>query len=281
MAAADYLIADYWVWGKMIENLADVGYDTSMLFMAAYDWRLSCQKLEMRDAYFSRLKNEIELLHKHHGEKVVVLSHSMGGLVFTYFMQWVESAYGGNGGASWIDTHLEAFVNIGGAMLGVPKTVSSLLSGEMKDTADLNSVLVYIKENLVSNLDLLRLFRSFGSLPSMLPKGGTAIWGNLTHAPEDKYHNTSLGVILDFRSFSESAPESVPHHIRTQQQRFRPEYRDTIATDIVDDVGLLVCVVAASEPTNSLPSLTHSPSRPLSLPHSCRWMPPMSHALPV
>jgi hypothetical protein len=41
----------------------------------------------------------------------------------------------------------------------------------MRDTAELNSVLQFIKENLLSKNDLLHMFRSFGSLPSMFPKG--------------------------------------------------------------------------------------------------------------
>ena len=41
--AADYVVGGYWVWSKMIENLADIGYDPSNMHMAAYDWRLPAQ----------------------------------------------------------------------------------------------------------------------------------------------------------------------------------------------------------------------------------------------
>jgi len=45
---------------KIIENLAVVNYDTNNLYLAPYDWRLSCWNLEERDGYFSKLQNTIE-----------------------------------------------------------------------------------------------------------------------------------------------------------------------------------------------------------------------------
>ena len=48
LGAADYLVGGYWVWGKIIANLADVGYDPSNMHMAAYDWRLAFPDLERR-----------------------------------------------------------------------------------------------------------------------------------------------------------------------------------------------------------------------------------------
>ena len=39
--AADFFITGYWIWNKILENLATIGYDPSNAFTAAYDWRLS------------------------------------------------------------------------------------------------------------------------------------------------------------------------------------------------------------------------------------------------
>src|SRR4051812_39420315 len=83
--------------------------------------------------------------------KVVMINHSMGALVSLYFFKWVESPRGGNGGrlfslffrlafallnlcvmvstAKWIEDHVDSLVNIGGPLLGVPKSISALLSG--------------------------------------------------------------------------------------------------------------------------------------------------------
>lgn len=116
-------------------------------------------------------KSTIEHLAGAWKKKVAVVGHSMGNNVFLYFLRWVESPLGGNGGPSWTENYVDTFMNIGGPLLGVPKTMSTLVSGEMKDTAELNAVLQYIKENLLSKEDLVKIFRSFGSLPSMVPIG--------------------------------------------------------------------------------------------------------------
>ncbi len=49
---------------KIVENLAVINYDTNNLYLAPYDWRLSCYNLEERDGYFSRLKSTIEGLRQ-------------------------------------------------------------------------------------------------------------------------------------------------------------------------------------------------------------------------
>lgn len=78
MEAADYFITGYWVWAKVIENLATIGYDTNNMHFASYDWRLSFSNLEVRDGYFSKLKHTIELSKKQSGQKSVIITHSMG-----------------------------------------------------------------------------------------------------------------------------------------------------------------------------------------------------------
>ncbi|EIE87807.1 hypothetical protein RO3G_12518 [Rhizopus delemar RA 99-880] len=127
--AADYFITGYWVWAKVIENLAAIGYDTNNMHFASYDWRLSFSNLEVRDGYFSKLKNTIELSKKQTGYKTVIITHSMGGTMFPYFLKWVESKDHGQGGSRWVNDHIESFINIGAPLLGVPKAITSLLSG--------------------------------------------------------------------------------------------------------------------------------------------------------
>ncbi|KAG6899423.1 hypothetical protein C0993_010390 [Termitomyces sp. T159_Od127] len=58
--AASSFVQGYWIWSKIVENLAVVNYDTNNLYLASYDWRLSYYNLEERDGYFSRLKVTIE-----------------------------------------------------------------------------------------------------------------------------------------------------------------------------------------------------------------------------
>ena len=58
--------------------IAAVGYDSNMMYLASYDWRLSYSNLEVRDNFFTKLKIQIELNMKLHGKKTVVMAHSMG-----------------------------------------------------------------------------------------------------------------------------------------------------------------------------------------------------------
>jgi phospholipid:diacylglycerol acyltransferase len=52
--AASTFVPGYWIWTKVIENLACLNYDTNNMILASYDWRLSYSNLEVRDGYFSR-----------------------------------------------------------------------------------------------------------------------------------------------------------------------------------------------------------------------------------
>ncbi|RCH85922.1 hypothetical protein CU097_008520 [Rhizopus azygosporus] len=183
--AADYFITGYWVWAKVIENLATVGYDTNNMHFASYDWRLSFSNLEVRDSYFTKLKNTIELSKKQTGLKVVVITHSMGGTMFPYFLKWVESKDHGQGGSTWVNDHVETFVNIAAPLMGVPKAVTSLLSGETRDTMALGSFGAYVLEKFFSRRERAKLMRSWMGGASMLPKGGEAIWGTKDSAPDD------------------------------------------------------------------------------------------------
>jgi phospholipid:diacylglycerol acyltransferase len=59
--------------------------------------------------------NYIMLAKKVHKRKVILVSHSMGSQVVFFFMKWVEASgedYG-NGGPTWVEDHIEAFINVG------------------------------------------------------------------------------------------------------------------------------------------------------------------------
>lgn len=58
------------------------------------------------------------------GQQVVVLAHSWGDNVWRTFMRWVTVD-----DVDWVERHLAAYVNIAGTVLGVSKSVTSLLSG--------------------------------------------------------------------------------------------------------------------------------------------------------
>ncbi|KAF4036383.1 Lecithin:cholesterol acyltransferase domain-containing protein [Phytophthora infestans] len=185
LEAADYLIGGFWVWGKMVENLAEIGYDSNNLYMAAYDWRLMPHLLEKRDGYFTKLKYTIEMARMSAGgHKVMLVTHSYATQVFFHFLKWVESENGGKGGDQWVETNLESFVNIAGPTLGVVKTISALMSGEMKDTAELGGLSKFLGY-FFSVSARTQLARSWSSVFSMMPIGGDRIWGTADSAPDD------------------------------------------------------------------------------------------------
>jgi len=175
--AIDYFMANYWVFGKIIENLADVGYTPSEMTVMPYDWRLATPMLEKRDGYFTKLKAQIEAMYEASGgTKVVLTSHSMGALVVHYFFAWATSAQGGGGGRNWVDRHIHAYINIAGTHLGVPKAVTALLSGEMSDTVLMNPLATAV-EQFFGRQARRELWNSWGSIWSMMPKGGDSLWG--------------------------------------------------------------------------------------------------------
>lgn len=226
--AADFFITGYWIWNKILENLATIGYDPTNAFTAAYDWRMSYMNLEKRDQYFTRLKNHIEVAKHVSGMKVVLLSHSMGSQVLFYFFHWVEAEGYGNGGQTWVNDHIESWINISGCMLGTAKDVPAVLSGEMRDTAQLNAFAVYGLEKFLSRHERAEIFRHMPGISSMLPIGGEAVWGNSTWAPDDKPgQNLTFGSFLNFKKPNGSEDsnltmgESLPYLWKHTEQWYR------------------------------------------------------------
>ncbi|EGV65759.1 phospholipid:diacylglycerol acyltransferase [Yamadazyma tenuis] len=234
--AADFFIAGYWIWNKILQNLAVIGYGPDNMLSASYDWRLAYLDLEKRDHYFSKLKAQIELNYLLSGEQTTLIGHSMGSQVIFYFLKWVEAKgeYYGNGGSSWCNTYLAAVVDISGSSLGTPKTLTALMSGEMKDTVQLNALAVYGLEKFFSRKERSDMCRTFGGIPSMIPKGGDIIWGNLTHAPDDPTNTlaTENALLNDSVSLKGSKSESFGTFIRLKSEKTGD--RNLSLTDSID-----------------------------------------------
>jgi phospholipid:diacylglycerol acyltransferase len=190
---------------KILENLASIGYDPTNSFTAAYDWRLSYPNLEVRDQYFTRLKSYIEMAYNTKNQKVVIVSHSMGSQVMFYFFHWVAAAQGGGGGDDWVEKYVDSWINVSGCMLGALKGLPAVLSGEMKDTAQLNAFAVYGLERFLNREERAEIFKAMPGISSMLPIGGDAVWGNATWAPDDiPGNNMSYGQFLKFKHHNSS-----------------------------------------------------------------------------
>ncbi|PLN80438.1 putative Phospholipid:diacylglycerol acyltransferase [Aspergillus taichungensis] len=233
--ATDFFITGYWIWSKILENLATIGYDPTNAFTAAYDWRLSYPNLETRDQYFSRLKSYIETAVRVNGEKVTLTSHSMGSQVVMYFFKWVEHPDHGQGGKDWVNKHIASWVNISGCMLGAVKGLTAVLSGEMRDTAQLNAFAVYGLEKFLSKEERAEIFRAMPGISSMLPKGGEAVWGNSTWAPDDQPGQPlTFGNLLNFRESNSSftaknltTPESLAYLMDQSEDWYRDQVQNS------------------------------------------------------
>ncbi|KAJ4483601.1 LACT-domain-containing protein [Lentinula aciculospora] len=230
--AASSFIQGYWIWSKIVENLAAVNYDTNNLHLAPYDWRLSYWNLEERDGYFSKLKTTIEGFKRRQKKKTVIAAHSMGATIFLYFLKWVESPEHGGGGPDWVENHIEAYISIAGTHLGVAKAMAAFLSGEMKDTVQMNPAGSYVLERFFSRAERRKLFLSWAGSASMWIKGGDAIWGNTTFAPDDPSEDVNYelaannvkerrsghthGSLISFRHMPVSVPVSEEKHTDTR-----------------------------------------------------------------
>ncbi|TMW97175.1 hypothetical protein EJD97_006073 [Solanum chilense] len=193
LVAADYFAPGYFVWANLIENLAKIAYEQKNMYMASYDWRLSFQNTEIRDQSLSRLKRKIELLYVTNGyKKVVAVPHSMGVNYFLHFLKWVEAPtpIGGGGGPGWCAKHIKAIMNIGPAFLGVPKAVANILSAEGKDVAFIRAMAPGLFDletfGFQTFQHVMRVFRTWDSIISLLPKGGETVWGDLNRSPEEE-----------------------------------------------------------------------------------------------
>ncbi|CCF58688.1 hypothetical protein KAFR_0F00910 [Kazachstania africana CBS 2517] len=192
--SSDFFVTGYWIWNKVLENLGAIGYNPDSMITAAYDWRLAYLDLEVRDRYFTKLKQQVELLYElNDNEKVVLVGHSMGSQIVFYFLKWVEAEgpMYGNGGDGWVEKYIDSFINVAGTLLGAPKAVPALISGEMKDTIQLNALAMYGLEKFFSRKERVEMLQTWGGIPSMLPKGGELIWGDMDSSFEDGLKNTT------------------------------------------------------------------------------------------
>jgi hypothetical protein len=155
------------VWKKFITLAASIGFEPhSNLIAVPYDFRLALPVLEKRDGYFSRLKMIIEqavaLAEKNRNSEVgaVVIAHSMGNIVFRYFLEWLKADLGLLHYQDWLDKHIHTFIAGGPPALGAAEAAEGFLSGN-------NLGLIGL-----SNYDARRMALAFGSSNCMTPIPG-------------------------------------------------------------------------------------------------------------
>ncbi|XRB09348.1 phospholipid:diacylglycerol acyltransferase [Pycnococcus provasolii] len=200
-------VPGYVLWEPLVEALADFGLDRSSIHEANFDWRLAPYETEIRDGYFTRLKNRIEELctsmpspddgmsttlvnvtaespPPKYFAKAVVFSHSYGDNVFRVFLDWADAREPG-----WVERHIESYVNIAGPSLGLPKALQGLVSGEFRESAQIANMFgalgPLISESIMPARERAAMWRTWGSLLAMQPYGGDGVWGTPEGAPDD------------------------------------------------------------------------------------------------
>lgn len=79
------------VYAWLIQWLADnLGYDVTNVIGLPYDWRLSPDRMEARDGFLTLTRRRIEAAVKSNGEPGIFVAHSMGNVVFRYFLEWLR-----------------------------------------------------------------------------------------------------------------------------------------------------------------------------------------------
>jgi hypothetical protein len=80
------------VYAWLIQWLADnLGYDVSNIVGLPYDWRMSPDKMEARDGFLTLTRRRIEAAVQSNGKPGIMVAHSMGNIIFRYFIQWMRS----------------------------------------------------------------------------------------------------------------------------------------------------------------------------------------------
>jgi phospholipid:diacylglycerol acyltransferase len=157
------------------------------------DISANSHNLEVRDAFFTRLRDRIEQNKRITGRKTVLISHSMGGSVVNFFLKWVEAADDaegfrcGNRDDRWVEQHIEAHAGIASTLLGVTKSMTAFLSGDLKDTIELHPAASWVLEKFFSRKERANLFHKWPGSASMWMKGGDRIWGTHDSAPDGQY----------------------------------------------------------------------------------------------
>lgn len=141
----------------IVRRLVSYGYERNKnIFGAPYDFRRAPNELE---TYFNDLKGLVERAYQeNHGERVVLICHSMGCLNSLYFLNLHPQ--------SWKDKYVRSMISLSGVYGGAVKAMKAFASG------DNFGVIV------VPSLSLRKDVRTFPSLAYLLPSSD--VW------PEDQ-----------------------------------------------------------------------------------------------
>ncbi|KAJ3430425.1 phosphatidylcholine-sterol acyltransferase [Anaeramoeba flamelloides] len=135
---------------KMVKKFTENDYQKSKdLFALPYDFRVGAQNLTN---WFIELKQTIQLAYETNGQqKVTILTHSMGGKIFTYFMSQSQQTQ------EWKDKYIQQWIPIAPALGGSFEPLETTIWG------------IDFGDPLVSKLKMREFQRTFTMMYYMYP----------------------------------------------------------------------------------------------------------------
>ncbi|XP_064640579.1 phospholipase A2 group XV-like [Lineus longissimus] len=108
-------------YAPIVADLVKHGYKRGITVRGApFDFRKAANELQ---EYFKAVKALIEETYTLNGDtKVVVIAHSMGNIVFLYFLNHIDQL--------WKDKYISSYVSLAGPWAGAAKTVRIMASGD-------------------------------------------------------------------------------------------------------------------------------------------------------
>lgn len=211
-------VPGFWVWEKIIRNLADIGYDQSTLAFATYDWRLSPDLMQKRDGFYHRMRHLILQLYDHHQRRVVVIGHSYANIVLREFLNWVEKEEEG-----FIGKYISDIINVGGPTLGVAKTLSAVLFGEVQDTLTIPKGFRTVLDKVMEPSMRFNFTRTWSCMFGMLPHTCLDFSDGILESGEGEKWNTEEALILLQEECSRAGYTNCAERVRAHIARFKDQ----------------------------------------------------------
>lgn len=186
----------------IVDDLHSHGYkDHVSLFGAPYDFRFILDP-RIRSRYFDDLQALIETSCRNMGEKAVIVSHSLGGIMFKWFITSRVSQ-------EWIDKHIEKWVCISAPFGGSNNALFAATSGEHY----ISSMRVLVQNELQHHLGIIACFPNelaYHSDEALLYMDGT----KSKPITQNTYEDLANDDIKPFKIWTDLFRENLSRHIK-------------------------------------------------------------------
>ncbi|MBP3399027.1 MAG: hypothetical protein J6K75_04640, partial [Erysipelotrichaceae bacterium] len=169
------------VFHELIKKLEKVGYvDGDNMLGASYDWRYyRFNEYSHKDNWYKNTKELIETAYNSYG-KVVLISHSMGGLMTYRLLDYL--------GSSFCSKYIDNWVAMSAPFLGSAKTIAAAFPGDNLGLP-------------IADGRIRPMARQIETVALLFPIGGTAKYGKdvlmTITSTGDKYTADDLDALID------------------------------------------------------------------------------------